>query len=385
MKTRVDLESITAEALMSKIDVTASPETTLSDALGKMMKYDVHELPIVKHNKLVGILSYDVLTKRRKLAITTHVEHLMCSPPRIEPHDTLPKIAEILLTNDFRGVPITSRGKLVGVVSRKDIIKVLPKVGEVMSMPVDAVMTPSPVWVRENEGVSRAMHLLRGLDERMLPVTDNNDRLVGMIDIKHLTPVLEAPRRRSRAGEISGERIPCDISVKSVMSTPPVSVSPNARVKDVINLMISNDVSSVVVARDRKPVGIITHLDLIELVARYMERAEVYVQITGLEEQDPSVYDAMYALIQKTMKKISKIATPRLLSLHVVHHHHEYDFTKYTIRGRLNTDRKLFVGKAYDWDLMKALGDLLAHMEVQVRREHERVTGVQRKHFPEKR
>jgi CBS domain-containing protein len=39
------------------------------------------------------------------------------------PADNLADIAQCLSTNDFRRVPILDHGKLVGIISRKDVIR----------------------------------------------------------------------------------------------------------------------------------------------------------------------------------------------------------------------------------------------------------------------
>ncbi|MGD8499579.1 MAG: CBS domain-containing protein [Phycisphaerales bacterium] len=41
----------------------------------------------------------------------------------LDEQDSLIDIAEYFINNNFRRVPITSEGKLVGLISRKDIIK----------------------------------------------------------------------------------------------------------------------------------------------------------------------------------------------------------------------------------------------------------------------
>ncbi|MEB3845504.1 MAG: CBS domain-containing protein, partial [Desulfurococcales archaeon] len=55
--------------------------------------------------------------------------------------------------------------------------------------------------------------------------------------------------------------------VKDVMSTPPVTVSPDTSVKEIARIMSSKDIGSVIVVDDKgEIVGIITERDLIKRV-----------------------------------------------------------------------------------------------------------------------
>ncbi len=78
----LSIENMKAEDVMSKHHVTASEDENLSDVLAKLKKYDVSELPVIRKNRLVGLVSYDTLIKRRNLPLTTKVEHIMSTPPK---------------------------------------------------------------------------------------------------------------------------------------------------------------------------------------------------------------------------------------------------------------------------------------------------------------
>jgi ribosome-associated translation inhibitor RaiA len=135
--------------------------------------------------------------------------------------------------------------------------------------------------------------------------------------------------------------------------------------------MIEHDISSVIIAEERKPIGILTQVDLIELLTSYRESPQLYVQITGLEE-DPEFYDAMYTMIRKGMKRVSGIVKPKILNLHVVQHHSEGLRSKFTLRARMTTEKKMYYANAFEWDLMKALDEVMWQLEKTIKREKEK-------------
>ena len=163
------------------------------------------------------------------------------------------------------------------------------------------------------------------------------------------------------------------------MNPDPVFIGTDAKVGEVIKLMQQHDISNVLVTEGKNPVGIITTLDLIELLVRTKERESLYVQITGLDEEDAEYYDDMYNLIQKYMSKINRFEKTRLLTLHVVQYHDRSLVKEYEMRARLSTDKQMFYAQGQGWDLMKALDEVLEAFEKMVTKEKERRVDAQKK------
>jgi len=382
MRKNVDADSIKVKEIMTQKIVATAPEKQVSEVLGMMRKNDVHEVPVIERNKLVGLVTYNHLIRRRKLALTSHVQSVMVSPPSISPDDSLITISDVLLTNGFRTVPVTEKKKIIGMVSRTDVIRATKTIGEITEMPVGRIMTSNPVCVRENEGVIKAKDTMRDMGIRTLPVADKNGNIIGAFGLKDISSFFEASRNKSSRGEVSGERIPVNIEVKSVMHSPPITVDQKANVGAVIDLMTQHRISSVIVEERQKPVGIVTQADILGLLAGLKERKDVYVQITGLEE-DASVYNVMYEVIEKYLKRISKMLTPQMLMLHVTTYHPKGKNAKYSVSAKLNTPRKLFVSKSraqlYQWDLMKSLDEVMSHLEKMVRRGKEKEKDIRKR------
>lgn len=382
MRKNIDADSIKVKEMMTQNIVATAPEKQVSEVLGMMKKNDVHEIPVIERNKLVGLVTYNHLIRRRKLALTSHVQSVMVSPPTISQNDSLITISDVLLTNGFRAVPVTEKKKIIGMVSRTDVIRATKRIREITEMPVGRIMTSNPVCVRENEGVIKAKDTMRDMGIRTLPVADKNGNVIGAFGLKDISSFFEANRIKSSKGEVYGEKTPVNIEVKSVMHSPPITVDQKANVGEVIDLMTKHRISSVIVEEKRKPVGIVTQADILGLLAGLKERKAAYVQITGLEE-DPSVYNAMYEIIEKYLKRINKMITPQMLLLHVTTYYPKGKTAKYSVSAKLTTPRKLFVSKSraqlYQWDLMKSLDEVMSHLERMVRREKEKEKDIRKR------
>jgi CBS domain-containing protein len=369
----IQLRNIKAKDIMSERLITCQRTERLSEVLGRMKKMDIHELPVVEGGKLLGMVSYDIFIKRKSLPLTTTVENLMVTPPKVDVNDSITRVAEVMLVNNFRAVPVTNAGEIAGIVAREDIVHSLRGFSQLDQIDVRDVMSPKPITIKETDDVELGRSIMRDLDVRSIPVIDKEGRLSGVIGVKDLMAYYtkERGQKRSAKGSPSDNAV-LSISVGSLMNTPAIFIDMDSHMADVVGLMSDHHISSVVVVENMDPMGIVTHMDVLELVASYQERRRVYIQITGLEEHDPDVYDEMYTIIERRMQKITPIEMPQLLMLHFTEHHHPKEARNYSIRARLSTNTGLFFSDTFDYDKFRALDNVLDHLEKQIIKEKEK-------------
>ncbi len=117
-----------AKDIMTANALTVKKDTPIYEAVEVMAKNNITGVPVVEDNmKLVGILTEkDVLNlfyahehERNKT-----VDDFMTQPVvSFELNADLRDICDCLKNSNFRRVPVTSRGEVVGIVSRADIIQ----------------------------------------------------------------------------------------------------------------------------------------------------------------------------------------------------------------------------------------------------------------------
>src|SRR2546428_13105219 len=91
---RNGVQDLPVSAYMSTDLVTATPDDTLGDVLGKMKSNDVHELPVLERKKLAGVVTMRELMRRRNRPPTTKVSTVLGLPPEIPPQMDLPQPPE---------------------------------------------------------------------------------------------------------------------------------------------------------------------------------------------------------------------------------------------------------------------------------------------------
>ncbi len=135
---------------------------------------------------------------------------------------------------------------------------------------------------------------------------------------------------------------------------------------DAVKLMVKKNISTLPVVEKDVLKGVITKYDVLEMIASVRIRDMVYMQISGLEEEDRLSLDVMEREIQNGLQKVAKITRPLMFSMHVHKYNNEGNTAKYSLNARLHTEYSTYTATAVDWNLMKATVDLMDKLEKDV-------------------
>ncbi len=118
--------------LMTKEVMTVHPETPIGMAIKVLSTWKVTGLPVVDQEKNIkGIISEkDVLVLLRAnedFKGKTVGDYMTREVKFFHPDDDVDTVLEFLINSPIRRVPIVEDGKLVGLLSRSDIIKLIWK------------------------------------------------------------------------------------------------------------------------------------------------------------------------------------------------------------------------------------------------------------------
>lgn len=186
--------NIPVSGIMSTPRVLLTPEEDLLTAAKKMVDADVSSALVVKSttdNTLVGIISlHDILPflrekKSNKLArdiMTTEV--VTCSP-----NDGVAKVWDKMEKTKFTGLPVVKNGKIVGIITRKDIIDAgfvrirrEDDKGKVKNSPkIEKIMKTPAICVSPDTSIKEIIDIILKHNIGRVPVTENK-KLIGIID-----------------------------------------------------------------------------------------------------------------------------------------------------------------------------------------------------------
>jgi len=372
----------TASDLMTARPATLPYDAPISKALGLMRSRRVHEIPVLRHSRLLGMITIESIARRGRWSLATKVEHLLVLPPLVLPTTPFPEVAEQLLSSGLRAAPVVGRrGELLGIVSRADLVRAMPGLPQMRTAEgptVEQIARSAEEVVREDDLVRNLVTQLRLLEDHPMPVVDRKGRIVGAVGVADLGSVLWRPvvggKRDARAN-----RSALEVKVGSIMRSPAITVPLGASVLEAARVMAREEVSSVFVVEDSRPTRIVAEADLLGLAisrARPTVRKEgvesVYVEITGLRgSADPSLIAEIDGGIAKGLRRIGRYVRPTLLTLHFAPQgtHRTNDLT---VEARLFTDQgRIFYASHTGWNLMAGVVGLLEELTAQARRDSE--------------
>lgn len=201
--TRSDVLAITStrsnipvKGIMSPPIIFATPDEDVLEVAERLIEANVGRAPVVKSKdnmELVGIITMHdiikVLLEKKIEPKKKLVEEIMTKDVvTCDANDRINKVLDKMKDSGYSGLPVLKNGKLVGVITRKDIIKAgyarlerEDEKGVKKKAPrVEALMSTPPITVSPKDHIKRAMEILVERNIGRLPVVENG-KLVGII------------------------------------------------------------------------------------------------------------------------------------------------------------------------------------------------------------
>ena len=189
---------ITVKGIMTPAKYVATVEDEVTSTFRAMLRVDVWHAPVVA--------SVEDRTYRGVAGLESFIESLMkTSPDRFmkdvseimttklvtcSPEDEIDKVWRLMTETRFAGLPVVKNGKLVGIVTQKDLLEsgaMLPtfesKKGRFRDSPkISSVMNTNVVSVEPSTKVIRVARVMVTKNVGRIPVADKNGKLLGIVD-----------------------------------------------------------------------------------------------------------------------------------------------------------------------------------------------------------
>lgn len=189
-----------ASTIMEKKFTTVNPDTEVKKILTTVGKPGLTMLLVVENDKLVG-----VVTKADLLPLVKgkeKIKDIMSSEVlAVRPYDRVIHARRILLDNEIARIPVVDEGKVVGVLSDKEIAFAFAAVRKSFSIGrqhhhmrellVQDVMKSPAITIKEDESVQNAAKKMMEHEIGCLPVVDKKEKLMGVITRTDLAKLLQ--------------------------------------------------------------------------------------------------------------------------------------------------------------------------------------------------
>ncbi len=271
--------------------ILATVDDTVSSLIGQMERHDECYAVVFENNCYKGIVAKKWLLSSRIDPATMRIKNLLShrskskTPffvPKLSPDTELKEIARLMATADVHALPVIAtehkKEQVIGMVHSEDVIAELRTFYS--RVRADELASMKLVTVQQDDELSKAMNLMSRQGISKVVVIDSQNRLVGILGLTDILIDVHAfPRSRMHipkaASHQKGKRTGFGVGEKTNMLKLPVhnvlthvpnciTAAPEESMANIIDLMVGNDVSSIVLVKKEIPVGIITIKDILE-------------------------------------------------------------------------------------------------------------------------
>ena len=114
-------EEVKANMLMTNKIISIGSDASIKDAINKMKKYQISQLPVVDNNKLIGLVSESTILDALLKSKGKEVKDVMQEAPPIVSKTTSVQVISNLLKH-YPMVLVSEEGKLIGLITKSDLL-----------------------------------------------------------------------------------------------------------------------------------------------------------------------------------------------------------------------------------------------------------------------
>lgn len=358
---RSQIDGISVQNIMSTEFPTVSSDERIADVLAVMKESTYQDVPVVDDGEYIGMVSYASILRKKSVTLDAKAKGFVKSLPTVSTDMEITKIAEMMVSTNSRQLPVVVGKKVTGIIERNKLIEIVRNIKALKEIKVWEIMSNPVESVKANDLMDDALDIMIREDYRTLPVVNEANELVGIIGMREIIDN-NWKKDNKTVGDLE-KSARSQITVESIALTSVRTVSWDDDIATAVDVMADHRISTLPVQEGKELVGVITEYDIIELISACRERDMMFVQISGLDDDEKDATDAIYADIEDMVKKVSKIYKPESLTMYVSRYNDTGGNFKYSISARLFINGTVVMGKEVGWDLVKTASDLIKKLE----------------------
>lgn len=294
-----DIQSIKIKTIISKPSIIG-PNETLSSVINKIIRNKAYDVFCIKGK---STFSTNILSLLNAKNITSmKVEPFLSPIPYVSPNDSIQKASHIMTHYRTREVPVVTKNKIVGVITAKQILKLL-SLKDNKWIKANLIYTQNPITIDANESLSSAKRIMTSKRIDHLPVL-NKDKIKQVLTSSHLIEAIIPKESLGRFSRGTKRIHKLESRIGNIGSTRIPQCSPNDNLNIILKLMLKTDTTCCLVNLWDNLQGIITFRDILGLLASKIE-TQIPLFIVGMPEDQRNA-NLISAKFEKTLKRLQQ-------------------------------------------------------------------------------
>ncbi|QLG48679.1 CBS domain-containing protein [Natrinema halophilum] len=241
--------------------------------------------------------------------------------PKVDRREDVRETARVLVESNAKVAPVFENGSLWGVISNDAILEAVLE--NLDALTVDDIYTTDPVTLDEDDGIGKAINLLREHGISRLPVMNENGYLSGVVTTHDIADFVIRKSNSTTTGDRVGDsQRMLDVPVYDIMTSPVETTTLDATAKEAVEAMLEDDYAGLMVTPDdddRVVIGVITKTDVLRALT-FTEEEHMDVQITNVSMLDTITRES---IVQSVEDVSDKYADMQVMHAHVRFHEHD--------------------------------------------------------------
>lgn len=267
-----------AKEVMSREYVKVDAKDSVSAVLGKLKKTRQDTALIFEGKRYKGIFSKHRIIKTRLDPKSMKAGKLVKHVPVLNGDEDLKETARLIYTSNMPVLPVISKGNVLGVVRAINLVDNLDV--KIKRKKMKDVATIGLFVVNENDETATALSMMYNNLIDRVPVVDDQGNLLNIVSLHDILThflLMQQSKTDARGRQgitqtgprtIRAYRKRADIRalpIKNFASQIIITASMDDNVRTIIADMKKYSISSIVIVKGKKPIGIVTTRDLLEL------------------------------------------------------------------------------------------------------------------------
>lgn len=358
------------------------PDEKVSKVLGDLRETGRYEATVASGGK------FGIITIRDMLDITqptqTRINGIWSVISSASPEDPVINVADILIRNNVRALPVVEDGNIVGIFSQVDLTKALCDVSELEGIKAKELMRRPVISLDVSERVAFARRLMLERGFSHVPIVEYN-RLVGMVTAESIIHTFMTPFGKTTVGDRAGQKVTRFSGlVNRIMDFHPLAIEAEASTLEAVRGLRDQRKGACLLIDERKTLlGIITPRELIGLILRSRATDELPVYIIGVSDEDFFERAVAEEKVRRVVRRSMKIH-PHIqeVSLRIKRSQAGGSRTRYEATARALSPEEQVLAKAEGWDLIAVFDDICDKLEKALRAsKHEPERSPRRRKF----
>lgn len=275
--------------------------TLLTEALTKIEQNGA--VIVMKNNDYYGVVDDRAISRGNiKIKKTNKIGTFAVKLPPLENETSIEKAIYTFYTSQAKALPYIENKKVLGIIKRETILKAILSLHMTSKLTAADIMSTPVMAIESDASVASAKVFMEKNKINRLAVSSNG-ALNGIITYKD---ILKNTATLDNRVQKDKDRIIKSSKVEEVSSTNPFTINYDEGVDDAIRNMVENNISSLLVTRNGKTVGVITVRDIFESIAKSAAPISENIIISGLDDYTKEYESEIRTELEKFNEKVQK-------------------------------------------------------------------------------